>query len=236
MTRFFSENCSGDLIELSAEDAAHAHVIRLKKGERIVVCDSRGTDCLCEIEEISKNRVLAAVIERNPNKAEPAIPIVLFQSLLKADKMELVIQKAVELGVTEIVPIVTEHAISRETGGNKQKRWALISESAAKQSGRGIIPVVHPVITNSGWLNLYPDYLKIMFYEKATEPIGDLLKKGISGVSILIGPEGGFSVAETEKFREKGFVTASLGPRILRAETAAIAGLSIVTYLQNGVD
>lgn len=237
MNRFFKSDIStDDKIIINDDDAFHiSSVLRLKTGDEIIVCDGNSNDYICEIETISKNEIVTKVTAMKKNLAEPKIEIILFQGMPKSDKMELIIQKCVELGVSKIVPVITEFTISRPSvkKDNKINRLRKISESAAKQSGRGVIPEVSDIVGFKQCISIMRTLsASIVAYEKENENSLKSFLKAFKGNSlgILIGPEGGFSVNEISMLKENGVAPISLGQRILRTETAGFAVISIINY------
>ena len=224
-------------IEITGEDAKHiGTVLRAKIGEKITVCDGYNNDYECVITEIEKQKVIAKIESKEECKAEAQTKITLFQALPKADKMELIIQKCTEIGVCEYVPVSTERAvvkIDKSKSAKKVERWQKIAESAAKQSGRGIIPDVKDVMS-------FDEAIKmakildgaIIPYELEEERGIKEFAKGFEGksIGIFIGPEGGFSKNEIEKAVSEGIMSVTLGRRILRTETAGIVASAVLLY------
>jgi len=240
MRRFFAEiNPEMDSVVLSTEDSNHiVNVLRLERGAQIVVCDGRGIDYLCEISQVTKGMVVASILSSSPCCAEPQTQITLFQGLPKADKMELIIQKCVEIGVFEIVPVITERTIVKLNGKETAKiaRWQKIAESAAKQAGRGIIPCVGEVATFRQSLEVAQSFEnKIVAYENEKnfsikEYLIGAAVHGVPSLALFIGPEGGFSDKEAQTMANSEIAHVSLGKRILRTETAGMAALTAVLY------
>lgn len=230
--KFFSDNITGSNIIISGEDAIHLiRALRVSRGENITVCDMKGNDYHCRVESVDRNEVIAEIISAEPCLAEPKRKITLFQALPKGDKMELIVQKSVELGVCEIVPVFTHRCISRPDGASLEKkiaRWQKIAAEAAKQSGRGIIPLIKPAIVFQQAIEQMKLFkTSILFYEQATVPLKGLLE-GHGATAILTGPEGGFEAEEIVTATDAGINICTLGPRILRCETAPLAALSII--------
>lgn len=227
-------------IYITGEDVNHIkNVLRMNKGEKIVICDGEGKDYYCSISDINKSQVVADILEINDTETELPIKIYLFQGLPKKDKMELIIQKAVELGVYEIIPVSMKRCIAKIEDKKKEQkkleRWQAISTSAAKQSGRGIIPTVQGMLSFSDALKKAAQLdCAIVPYEQATNIANsyDTIKKvcKCKSIGIFIGPEGGFDDGEIEKALEAGFQTVTLGKRILRTETAGLTMLSILMF------
>lgn len=237
MYNFFVDdsNRQGDYYHITGSDHNHIkNVLRMKKGEQFLVSDG-GMSNLCEIESLDENTVVVRIVEESYKSAELPVKIYLFQGLPKSDKMELIIQKAVELGVHEIIPVEMKRCVVKlddKRKKTKQARWQAIAESAAKQSKRNIIPKVSEplkykeAIKMAGELDLF-----LVPYEnergmQATKDALNLMKKDMS-VGILIGSEGGFEREEITLAEEVGGKTVSLGERILRTETAAITAMSM---------
>ncbi len=240
MPRFFvrKNDVSCDSINISGEDYNHIKkVLRLGNGDRIIACDGEGTDHLVEIVKIEDAMVKTRIIESVKNCTEPPIQITLFQGLPKSDKMDFIIQKAVELGINEIIPVITERTVvktDRKSGDKKCERWNKISMEAAKQCNRGIIPKVgFPLGFREALDAAKGSSLSLIPYEKEA---GTKLKQvlanssSVGKVSVFIGPEGGFTEKEIEAAVSCGVQPVTLGPRILRTETAGIAVLSILMY------
>lgn len=243
--RFFAarENISDDMIVLTGSDAEHiSRVLRSEPGDSVTVCDSMGNDYNTIIKEISKNEIKLEIKEKFYNESEPDVKIILFQALPKGDKMELIIQKCVELGVYKIVPVNTERCIVRLDKNKEQKkleRWQKISEAAAKQCGRGIIPQIEKVTDFDDAIKNTGCDEAVIPYELETNRslkvfLQDFSKKSIA---VFIGPEGGFAHEEVEKAIENGIVPITLGKRILRTETAGLVTIAnILFYLDDAGD
>ena len=241
MYQFFieDENAAEDFVTIEGSDVNHIkNVLRMKPGEKIRVCTRNGQNYFCSISDITESFVRADILEREAESTELPCRIYLFQGLPKNDKMEWIIQKCVELGVHAIVPVATKRAVVKLDEKKAQKkvnRWNAIAESAAKQSGRGIVPEVLPVMKWKEALEYARQLdVKMIPYEKAaginaTKQLIASVSFGQS-VGIFIGPEGGFEEAEVEAAKEIGAVPVTLGRRILRTETAGMTILSILMY------
>ncbi|MCD8323482.1 MAG: 16S rRNA (uracil(1498)-N(3))-methyltransferase [Clostridiales bacterium] len=238
MHQFFVEDSQigKEYITITGGDVNHIkNVLRMRAGEKIRVSSESGQDYFCEIAELTDDFVQADILDEEVPGTELSAKIYLFQALPKGDRMDYIVQKAVELGVYEIIPVSMQYCVVKldeKRAEKKVKRWQAISESAAKQSKRSIIPKVRPVITYDDAL-AYANTcdVRLVPYEnekgmEATEAALNRLKPGQS-VSILIGPEGGFSADEIEEARTT-MNAISLGRRILRTDTAAICALSAV--------
>lgn len=241
MRRFFTdpENISDGKIRI-AEDASHiTRVLRMSKGEEILVFDGTGVEYTARLCEISPNECLAEIVSEEVSSAEPLIKVSIFQGVPKSGKMETIIQKAVELGVYEIVPVEMERCVVKFSAKNrieKTKRWNKVAVEAAKQCGRSLIPRVHEPIEYEDALRIMKSLdLAIMPYEV----LGHDGEKGLKGilkdfegtsVGILIGPEGGFSDKEAKSAKDSEIRLIGLGKRILRTETVASAVVPIIMY------
>jgi len=212
-------------------------VLRLEPEDKIVLCDGMGTDYLVSIESMNKNSIRTVILEKEQSKGEPSINAVLYQGIPKSAKMDLIIQKCTEMGISRIVPVMTVRTVvkleSEKDERRKVERWTKIAEEAAKQSGRGRIPVVEMPMTlekaleDAGNLETV-----IMPYEQETSvSLKEVLqKRSVSDIGFFIGPEGGFESQEVDRARASGVVPVTLGKRILRTETAGVAVLTGIMY------
>ena len=243
MQRFFADPCQIDetnhQIHITGTDVNHiGNVLRMKIGEELWISDGVQKEYRCTIEEISQEEVLLHIIYAQEPDYELPGRIYLFQGLPKADKMELIIQKAVELGAYEVIPVETKRCVVKLDGkkaAKKVERWKQIAESAAKQSKRMLVPSVHSVMTYKEALEYASDMdIRLIPYELAKGM--DETKKIIQGiqpgqsVGIFIGPEGGFEEKEVEAAVAAGAYPITLGKRILRTETAGLAILSVLMF------
>ena len=235
---FFTEDKVDKQYLISGEDAYHINKsLRMKIGEELTLCDKDGVCHICKISDLKKDTVNVSVISSNPCTNEPKTKVTLFQALTKGDKMDFIIQKSVELGVTQIVPIITERCISRPDSKNAEKkivRWQKIAKQAAMQSRRGIIPKISPILTFDESYSFAQSLdSKFVFYENGGKKIDYFLNDHHKNIGFFVGSEGGFSENEISILKSNGIYTATLGKRILRAETAPIAALSIIMYLED---
>ena len=231
--RFFTDNITDMSAVVSGEDSKHiAVVLRMRVGEYAVLCDGQGMDYLCRLETADKDCCTFEVLEKTKNAAEPDVHLRLFQAMPKGDKMEFIVQKAVECGASEIIPFFSKRCVSRPDGKQlvkKTERYQRIAMEAAKQCGRGVIPVVHSAVEFSALYDMIPkENTGILFYECATAPLSEAVPHFSRNIDIVIGSEGGFEQSEAEKLVAHGLVSVSLGKRILRCETAPIAAISIL--------
>ena len=236
MTRFFMEEQSGDALRLTGENFQHARVLRLKPGERLLVCDGQGEEALCVVKEVTASEINLEVLERRASQAEAAVRVSVYMAFPKADKLEHVIQKATELGAYEIVAFPSARCVSRpdeKSLRKKLERWQKIAASAAEQSGRGRIPKVLVLDSFQKALERAAQADRaLLFYENEhAVTLRMALEAGSwSTASLLTGPEGGLEEAEVEQARKAGFQVCTLGSRILRCETAPLCALSAVMY------
>lgn len=242
MYRFYVERSAvkGQEIRLTGEDYNHIrNVLRMKNGEEITVCDGEGTDYHCVLEEFGQNLVSVRVLSQAPSGTELPVRLVLFQGMPKKDKMELIIQKAVELGAYEIVPVMTRRTVVKLEDAKKEQkkleRWQAIAKAAAMQSMRGIIPRVKPVMGYGQALEYAMSLDMVLVpYECASgvEHTKQVIKnvRGKSSAGIFIGPEGGFCEEEISQAAGMGAEPVTLGHRILRTETAGLTMLSLLMF------
>ena len=234
MPRFFINFTSavGDVATIEGGDARHiAGALRMTAGETLTLCDGAGTDYGCTITAVERERVTLSVDTATPSTSEPTLAVTLYMGLPKGDKMELIIQKAVELGVTAIVPVAMSRCIVKLDGkdaAKKQARWQKIADEAAGQSGRGILPAVETPISWKQALTRFTAENTLLCYEGGGAPIGQLVTPADTAVSLVVGPEGGFDPAEVEAVTAAGGRIATLGPRILRCETAPLAAIAVL--------
>ncbi len=235
MPRFFAGRPENGLFTLTGGDAHHAsRVLRLRIGDPVMICDGEGTDYECIVERSDGKEFVCRVRESRASAGEPEQRISLFMALPKGDKMDSIVQKAVELGVDKIIPYVSRNCVSRPDNPlKKTERWGKIAAEAAGQCGRGRIPVVNGILTvHEAFEMAALNETALFFYENESRVgLKSVLSAGIgSTVSLVIGPEGGFDTSEADAAKKAGLVSVSLGPRVLRCETAPIAALSALLY------
>lgn len=241
MHHFFAEPsqiADGKATIIGADVNHMKNVLRMKPGEQVEISDGDGLRYICVIENFADECVHLRIEDVEADAVELPSKIYLFQGLPKSDKMELIVQKAVELGAFEVIPVVTKRAVVKldeKKAAKKVQRWNAISEGAAKQSGRSIVPKVHDVLSYAEALEYARQMdVRLIPYEKAsgmevTRQTVETIRPGQS-VAVFIGPEGGFEEAEVEQAEEAGALPVSLGKRILRTETAGLAVLSVLMY------
>lgn len=244
MRKFFVEanQIYNNEIKIIGEDVNHIrNVLRLEVGEQIKICNKEiAENYVCEIIEILKDSIKCNILEKTNNTVEGNVELTVFQGLPKADKMELIIQKGTELGVYEFVPVELKRSIVKISGKDEAKkidRWQKISEMAAKQSGRDIIPKINTVQNIKNICKLIPDYdiVLLAFENEENNSLkNELLKikntKESFKIAIIIGPEGGLEEDEVEELKVAGAKVVTLGKRILRTETAPLNMASIIMY------
>ena len=249
MPKFFIRNnqLKDDEITILGEDVKHiSNVLRMKIDDVIQVCNTDTAENFnVQLKSFEKDKVIGCIVEKIDSEAESNINLKIFQGIPKSDKMELIIQKATELGVKEFIPVDMERCVSKISGKDEAKkidRWQKIAEVAAKQSGRDMIPTVNGVMTIKQVCSLVNELdIIIVPYEKAEDysfkDAIEEIKKNSSdspSIGIVIGPEGGFETSEVELLKEAGAKIVTLGKRILRTETVALAMSSVIMYELGG--
>ena len=246
MPKFFvnQEQVKDEKVRIIESDVNHIkNVLREKVGNNLIICNTYDMkDYLCEITKLDEEYIECQIIEELENNVESNVKVTIMQGLPKADKMELIIQKSVELGVFDITPIEMKRCVVKLNEKDKVKkiqRWQKISEVAAKQCGRNIIPSINSIINIKNVCNLLSDYdIVLIAYENEKETtlkqvLNDIKqcynKKEIK-IAIIIGPEGGIAPKEVEILQENGAKSITLGKRILRTETVALNVLSVIMY------
>lgn len=244
MPKFFvcPDEIRGGFLVLTGENAAHARVLRIKPGDDVCVCDGSGCDYACRVSDVSPGQISLVVQHKTLSAAEPAVRCSVYMAYAKADKLEHVIQKATELGACEIVAFPSARCVSRpdeKTLAKKRERWQKIAASASEQSGRGKIP---EVITAESFayavqracacdLALFPYENEQQLSLRAAIGTADF-----HTVSVMTGPEGGFTPDEVALARQAGMQICSLGPRILRCETAPLCTLTAILFAAGDLD
>jgi len=240
--RFFiyPDNIRGNQVIIDDKQARHVEkVLRLKPGDYIQGFDGTGREYILKLNGNINRGLSADIQDIIDNNNEPLLRLHLAQGLAKGDKMNTIVQKAVEIGVNTIHPFISEHTVvqlEQFKAERKLEKWRTVATEACKQCGRSIIPEIQPIKSFARLLFESENKLAIMLYEKEEQlRLRDILKKNIKkdknrAVFILVGPEGGFSLCEVAAARKKDINVAGLGPRILRTETAGIAASSIIMY------
>ncbi|MBP2033034.1 16S rRNA (uracil1498-N3)-methyltransferase [Clostridium algifaecis] len=241
MHKFFvsKDNIVNNTAYISGEDVKHIYkVLRLEAGDKISINNCEGEEFLAEIESVNKEQVQARIIEKLLLNNESKLDIYLFQGFPKASKMDLIVQKATELGVKKIIPVFTERVVVKNKQGESKKvdRWRRISKEACKQCKRSVIPEIECPLEFDDMLKILPDMDLILVPYENEENLGikklssyidrDKIKK----IAIIIGSEGGFSEEEITCLKDLGANIVTLGPRILRTETAGFVAISLLMY------
>ena len=247
MPKFFvkEEQIKENQIIIKGQDVNHIKkVLRAKIGDELQICNRQnGENFLCEIDNLEEEKIICQIKEKIQEQVESNIEVTIFQGLPKADKMEYIIQKSVELGVYDITPVEMKRCVVKLNEKDKSKkieRWQKISEVAAKQCGRDIIPQINNIINIKNICNLIQEYdMVLVAYENEEkntlkEQLENIKKQNNSKskvkIGIIIGPEGGLEEKDVETLKENGAKVITLGRRILRTETVALNVLSIIMY------
>ena len=238
MPRFFvsSETLQGSHAVLEGEQAAHAKVLRLSRGDDVTLCDGEGTDALCRVEELSAGQLRLEICSTMPSRSEPNLRCSIYMGFPKADKFEHVIQKATELGVYELVVFPCSRSVSRpdaKSVAKKLDRWQKIAASAAEQSGRGRIPRVLALDSFAAAVQraVEADFAALFYENEHTRSMRSAVEsRGFTTAALMTGPEGGLTEQEVQAAQDAGMEVCSLGPRILRCETAPLCALSALMY------
>jgi 16S rRNA (uracil1498-N3)-methyltransferase len=235
-------NPGGSRVTLEGAEHRHlARAARVKEGDQVWLFDGGGSRVLARVESVKKDRTVVQILERADAEAS-GVRLVLAQGLLQAKKMEFILQKASEIGISDFIPLETARSLkaSVEREGRKAERWARIAREATKQSKGRAAPAVHPAERLKDLLARPGEGLRLFLSENGGKPLkGFLLEAESRGgppapaVTLFVGPEGGWAEAEERAFREAGCEAASLGRRILKAETAAIAGVAMIAHFWN---
>ena len=245
MQHFFvsPQQVKEEKIYVEGSDVNHIkNVLRMKLGEKLTVNDGEGWQYLCEVESYESDMAVLHIVEKSKAETELSSRIYLFQGLPKQDKMELIVQKAVELGAYQVIPVSTKRAVVKldaKKAGKKVERWQQIAVSAAKQAGRGIVPTVGEVCTYAQALKMAEELDVVLIPYELAEGIEET-KKIIAGirpgqsVGVFIGPEGGFEEEEVKLAMEAGAKPVTLGRRLLRTETAGLTTLSLLMFHLEG--
>ena len=233
MRRFFVEKIEKPSLNVYGNERKHlADVLRARVGDKVILCPNDGNDYVYKIVGFDKNSVSLNYVSENKNETEPELMLTVFASLLKGDKTELVVQKLTELGVKRITPFISDYTVQKSEKNERLKRSA---HEASKQCGRAIIPEVTEIVSFDQMLKTLDKYDTVVFaYEDAYtsgKRLSDVIKGNEKTIALVVGPEGGFSEREVNALTLAGYEPVTLGKRILRAETASIAGASVIMYL-----
>lgn len=242
MRRFFIEKSkiAGPIMSITGSDAAHIKkVLRMKPGDRIGLFDGKGFEYEARIENLFSGSIEVSITKRFLSASESPVQITVAQALLKDKKMDILARQLTEIGITKLIPFTAVRSVPRPDKKKlsaRRKRCEKIAIEALKQCGRGHVTEIGETITFNDVIKVADECdLKIVFWENESKPVSDVVQqvndRHYRKILAVLGPEGGFSEKEIEDARACGFVTASLGPRILRAETAAIVACTILQYL-----
>lgn len=239
MARFFMAGgtIGNGFAVITGADAKHVKVLRMNIGDKIIICDGEGNDHHCRIVDIGGDKVETEIVETRKNPAEPSVSCTILSALPKGERADLIVQKCTELGACEIVFFISERCVARPDGKSFEKkiaRFARIAEEAAKQSGRGVIPKLYAADGLAGALDIaVKKDLPLFMYEtgdRVTLKDAVAAGPGIETAAIITGPEGGFEPYEAELAKRLGISLCSMGPRILRCETAPAAALTALMF------
>jgi len=231
-----SKNIIDNQISISNTALRHiTKVLRIGVGDKIWIADERKKRYLIELTDVNHKKAQGKILETKEAAEPPAIEIILLQSILKGEKMDMLIQKATELGVSKILPLISERTIIKVKSPGKEKRWQSIAKEASQQSGRWEVPEFAPVTCFEDVFEKIGviDFGLILWEGEQENRLKDVLERypdSIKKICVFIGPEGGFTEKEIGLAKEKGFISVSMGDLILRAETAAITIIGILQY------
>ena len=231
--RYFASEFTETTGALTGPDAHHlGRVMRAKAGDEVILCDGAGFDYTAAVTAVAPDRVEFRLLEKRPTAAEPSVEVTLFAGYPKQDKLEFIVQKAVELGAARVVPFFSRFCVAApKKEDQKNLRYARIAAEAAKQAGRGLIPAVELPLDIKDLPARFDQFdLVLFFYEGGGQSLRTLVKDQ-KRIALITGAEGGFSPEEAEKLIAAGAVPVGLGPRILRCETAPVAALAAVMTL-----
>ncbi len=216
------------------------NVLRLQSGERIVVFDNDGLEYTVTLDKVEKNQVKGTICNTR-QATESDIKLTLYQALLKSDRFEFVLQKCTEIGVSVFIPVVCERCIARKPSSNKLERWEKVIREATEQSGRGVMPILKPTLSFEDACHSAEGLSLVACIGSGSLKLSNVLRSNIfqnspSIVNIFIGPEGGFTVNELEIAQSCGIHKITLGPRVLRAETAGLVAATTILYEYGELD
>ena len=221
-------------VELDDNAAQHVgKVLRMQPGQELLLFNGDGQDFPATISEVSKRQVWVTLGQPSPNASESPLRLILGQTLSKGDRMDYAIQKSVEMGVTTIVPLVTERCDVRLKGDREEKRlrhWQAVAVSAAEQCGRSVVPDIQPVMTLAQWFAFARNAdTRLVLHHRTSQALATLTRPAT--VALMIGPEGGLTEAEIAEAEREDFLPTALGPRVLRTETAPVAAIALCQWL-----
>lgn len=227
-------------IQIEGQQSHHVlNVLRQVKGDKLVLFNGQGGEYLVEIVQTGKGSLTALVLKHDVVERESMLPVFLGLSVIKRDKMDFAIQKATELGVNSIAPLISEFTnVKSQVLDKRHHHWQGIIESACEQCGRNTLPQLYPVQAFVDWVNVIDAAVKVVCEPDSDRKASLSRKENLSkpaSLALLIGPEGGFSAPESSAAVKTGFVSMGLGPRILRAETAVVSSVAILQSMWGDV-
>lgn len=226
------ENVRAEKITILGGEAHHiSRVLRYAVGDRLSAVDGRGMEYEVELEAVSSRRVEARILRKRKGEKDPSTKVTLAQAIPKGSKMDYLVEKATELGVDRLIPVISARSQVLPDGDSKVRRWQRIALGAMKQSGRSILPRVDGVARLAQVVESIPEQdLSLIAWEEGGRKLRDVIRRGVERVLLFVGPEGGFPHQEVKLAVEKGAEPVSLGQRILRAETAGVVLLALLLY------
>lgn len=230
--RFLVDTCAGGdgRARISGEEFHHlSRVLRLRAGDEVSVFDGRGSGCRATIESIARGSAVVLLGESDDGAIEPSTRVTLYQAIPHGERMDWIVEKSTELGVAAIVPVVTERGVVRpgDKDWKRLSRWRRLALSAAKQSGRLVVPPIAEPLDLSTALEAPPQHARVIFQIGGAEPMAILRKGAGAAIHLLVGPEGGFTEQEIQAARVAGWAAAGMGRRILRTDTAAAVAVAL---------
>jgi 16S rRNA (uracil1498-N3)-methyltransferase len=229
------ERLEGDRVTLTGEPHRHlVKVLRIREGEGVIVFDGSGHEIEARVIAVGTRAVELALGARRAVATAP-VAITLLQAVARGERMDLIVQKTTELGVTAIVPVLAQRSVPRPPAA-RTRRWQTIAAEAARQSGRADVPAVHDVVALEAALGMAGGTRLLLWEEERATSLGARLAAKPKEVALLVGPEGGWAAEEVEAARRAGFVPVGLGPRVLRVETAAIVAVALVQAAAGGLE
>jgi len=225
---------TGQIIDLDAQATAHlTKVLRLRAGDALVVFNGDGDEFEATVSTVGRRTASIELEEAIDRNVESPLELILVQGVSRGERMDYTVQKAVELGVAQIVPVNTERTVVNLKGDRqvrRQQHWQAVVNGACEQSGRNVVPEVKPIVPLQQWLDAPAAGLKLVLHHRAETSLDDLPRPE-GPVVLLIGPEGGLAPAEISAAQSAGYLPLRLGPRVLRTETAAVAAMSVLQWL-----
>lgn len=240
MPRFFIDGAADGRAYIAGADALHiAKALRMRPGEALTLCNGKGTDFEGVLETVTDRQVTVRITASRPSQAEPTLAVTLYQGLPKGDKMDWIDSEGGRAGVTAVVPVATRRSVARHGRERPTKSRSAGSGSPPRrpgQCGRGMLPSVERPLSWSQALSCLSGEPALVFYEGGGRPLRELVTPSTRRLSVFVGPEGGFDPEEIDAIRRQGGGVATLGPRILRCETAPLAALTLLMHLSGNME